>query len=164
MPSFDTLVNAIHTAVLKATDIAETHELESIQKEEYWYREVGKDGTPVTDADGNDVYRPKMVTMRLPAWEEGKLVDQDVQIPVQCLTTGQSLKIDKISVEMEVELQGLDDSKAEDADACRLMVSTNAGGSLLRKSNKAKVCVTFTGQDPPEGYARIDNQLIKLLP
>ena len=111
MPGFDTLVNAIHTAVLRATDIAETHELESIQKEEYWYREVGKDGTPVTDADGNEVYRPRMVTMRLPSWDEGKLVDQDVQIPLQCLTTGQSLKIDKISVEMEVELQGLDDSE-----------------------------------------------------
>ena len=63
---------------------------------------------------------------------------------------------------MEVEVQGLDEEKT-DGNSC-LMVSTNAGGGLLKKSNKAKVSVTFTGQDPPEGYARIDNQLIKLLP
>ena len=55
MPSLDALVNAVHKAVLQATDIAEAHELESLQREQYWYREVKKDGTPVTDDSGNPV-------------------------------------------------------------------------------------------------------------
>jgi len=164
MATFDNLVNAIHSAVLKATDIAETHELDSIHKEEYWYREVAKDGTPVKDGEGNEVFRPKMVIMRLPTWEDGVLVDKDIRVPMQSLTTGQSLKIDEITVEMEVELQGLDDSDPHAHDHCTLMVNTNSGGGLLKKSNRAKLSVTFKGQDPPEGYARIDNQLIKLLP
>ena len=157
MPTFDALVNAVHTAVLQATDIAEAHELDGIRREEYWYKD------PVAvEENGQPIYRPKMMTMRLPFWEEGVLKEKDVQVPMQSLVTGQSLRIDNLTVEMEVEIQGLDEEKT-DGNSC-LMVSTNAGGGLLKKSNKAKVSVTFTGQDPPEGYARIDNQLIKLLP
>ena len=159
MPSLDSFVSAIHTAVLQATDIAEAHELESIQREQFWYQEVKKDGTLVTDEEGNPVYRPRMMTMRIPVWEEGKLVEQDIKIPMQSLTTGQSLRISELSVEMEVELQGLDDS-----EKTQVMINTNVGGSLLKKTNKAKLQITFKGQEPPEGYARIDNQLIKLLP
>ena len=162
MPTFDSLVGAVHTAVLQATDIAESHELEGIRRAQYWYQEVKKDGSPVLDGEGNPVYRPRMVTMRIPTWDEGKLVEKDVKVPMQCLTTGQSLRIDELSVEMEVELQGLDEIDGSDSSC--LMVNTNTGGSLLKKSNKAKLTITFTGQDPPEGYARIDNQLIKLLP
>ena len=161
MPTFDSLVGAIHSAVLQATDIAESHELERIQQQGYWYKEVGKDGSPVVDGEGNPVYRPRMITMRLPVWEDGVLKEKDVPVPMQSMTTGQSLRISELTVDMEVELQGLDDADGE--DGC-LMVSTNVGGNLLKKSNKARVSVTFTGQDPPEGYARIDNQLIKLLP
>jgi hypothetical protein len=62
---------------------------------------------------------------------------------------------------MEVEMEGLMDPGEESA---QLMVNPNTGGFFKRKSSAAKVSVTFTGQDPPEGYARIDNQLIKLLP
>jgi|TARA_R100001082_G_scaffold91104_1_gene57741 hypothetical protein len=161
MPTFDSLVGAIHSAVLQATDIAESHELERIQQQGYWYTEVNRDGSPVVDDDGNPIYRPRMITMRLPVWEDGVLMEKDIPVPMQSMTTGQSLRISELTVDMEVELQGLDGSGSDEGS---LMVSTNVGGNLLKKSNKARVSVTFTGQDPPEGYARIDNQLIKLLP
>ena len=162
MPSFGSLVEAVHKAVLKATDIAEKHELESLQSEEYWYRATDDKGKSLTDDQGNPVYRPRLVTMRLPVWKDGELIDQDIKVPLQSLTTGQSLRIDKLTVDMEVEIQGLDDTDPENN---ALMVCTSAGGGLLRKKpSVARVSVTFTGQDPPDGYARIDNQLIKLLP
>ena len=161
MPTFDNLVESVHKAVLSATDLAEKHELSSLEKEEFWYWVTDNKGTPLTDDNGNPIYKPRMVTLRMPTWDDGKLVDKDIQVPIQSLTTGQSLRIGELTVEMEVELQGLDDSNPENRS---LMIGTSIGGGLLRKkSNTARVSVTFTGQDPPEGYARIDNQLIKLL-
>ncbi|MEC8306832.1 MAG: DUF2589 domain-containing protein [Chlamydiota bacterium] len=162
MPTFDNLVESVHKAVLSATDLAEKHELASLEQEEFWYRVTDNKGNPLTDDEGNPVYKPKLVTLRMPMWDDGKLIEKDVQVPMQSLTTGQSLRIGELTVEMEVEMQGLDESNPD--NNC-LMVSTSTGGGLLKKkASTARVSVTFTGQDPPEGYARIDNQLIKLLP
>ena len=155
------MVEAIQAAVMSATDIAERHELDSLQKEEFWYREVNKDGTPVKDAGGNDVFRPRMATLRIPQWIDGELKDKDVSVPLQTLTTGQSLKMHRLEVELEVEFGGLDDKAKE----CGLMVRPAGGGTLFNhKKNTAKLKLVFKGSDPPEGYARIDTQLIKLLP
>ena len=94
----DAMVKAIQGAVLSATDIAERHELDSLTKEEFWYRPVNEDGSPVKDDKGRDVYRPRMVTLRVPTWKDGELVDHDVPVPLQTLTTGQSLRVDKLEV------------------------------------------------------------------
>ncbi len=162
MPTFDNLVESVHKAVLSATDLAEKHELASLENEEYWYWVTDNKGNPLTDDEGNPIYKPKMVTLRMPVWEDGELVEKDVPVPLQSLTTGQSLRIGELTVEMEVEIQGLDESNP--SNNC-LMVNTSTGGSLLKKkASTARVSVTFTGQDPPEGYARIDNHLIKLIP
>ena len=159
--SLEDLVKAIQAAVLGATDIAERHELHSLEREEFWYQEHDKNGKPITAEDGTPVYRPRMVTLRMPVPEDGKLVEKDIQVPLQPLVTGQSLAVDEISVEMDVELHGLDGGE----ESKQLMCSTTAGGNILAKRhNSAKLKITFNGTSPPEGYARIDNQLIKLLP
>lgn len=159
--SLDDLVSAIQKAVLGATDIAERHELDSLQREEFWYQEHDKKGKPITADDGTPIYLPRMVTLRIPVPENGEIVEKDVRVPMQTLVTGQSLQLDKLTVEMDVEMHGLD---TEDEGA-KLMCNTSAGGGLLRsKTNTAKLTICFSGNAPPEGYARIDNQLIKLLP
>ena len=158
----DDMVEAIQTAIMSATDIAERHELDSLQKEEFWYKELHKDGTPVKDQDGNEVYRPRMVTLRIPQWVDGKLEEHDVPVPLQTLTTGQSLQMHRLEVEMEVEVCGLEEKSGSD---CGLMVRPSGGGSMFNhKKNTAKLKLVFKGSDPPEGYARVDDQLIKLLP
>ncbi len=158
--SLDEFVSAIQEAVVKSTDIAEQHELNHITQQEYWVDTGDK------DADGQPVYRPRMVTVRLPMWIDGKQLDRDVQVPMQTLVTGQSLMIDKLTVEMDIELEGMDDDCDIGHTHRKLKINPSVGGNgwFAKKRNTAKISITFKGQEPPEGYARIDNQLIKLLP
>jgi len=158
--SLDDLVKSIQSAVLAATDIAERHELDSLQREEFWERKLDGNGDPEMDG-GKYIYVPKMAIMRIPTWEDGQLVEKDIPVPLQTLVTGQSLRVDELTVKMSVEIQGLERS-GDDHD---LMVRPRQGGSWFRKTpNTAKLEIRFKGSDPPEGYARLDDQLIKLLP
>jgi len=158
--SLDEFVGAIQEAVVKSTDIAEQHELDNIRKEEYWIAtdEKAEDGTPI--------YKPRMVTVRLPVWVDGKQSEQDIQVPMQTLVTGQSLAIEQMTVEMDIELQGMEDGADIGCVHRKLKINPSIGGNgwFAKKRNTAKISITFRGQEPPEGYARIDNQLIKLLP
>lgn len=159
--SLDDIVHSIQSAVLAATDIAERHELDSIMKQEFWELRVDGDGEPIRDDSGHDVYTPRMVTMRIPKWVDGKLFDTDVPVPLQSLTTGQSLTVDRLEVEMSVEISGLETGKSKG----KLMIRPGGRSSWFNKqSNTAKLKLVFKGSAPPEGYARIDDQLIKLLP
>ena len=159
--SLDDIVHSIQSAVIAATDIAERHELDSIMNEEFWERKLDNEGEPVKDDDGRHVYAPRMVVMEIPTWEDGVLVQKRVPVPLQALTTGQSLRVDTLEVEMSVEISGL----TEDKKKGKLMVRPCASTSWFKKeSNTAKLKLIFKGSEPPEGYARIDDQLIKLLP
>jgi len=40
----------------------------------------------------------------------------------------------------------------------------NTPSWFKKQNNAAKVKLIFKGSEPPEGYARIDDQLIKLIP
>ena len=160
--SLDDIVHSIQSAVIAATDIAERHELDSITNQEFWELKLDKKGEPVTDDDGRHIYAPRMVILELPTWEDGVLVRKRVPVPIQSLTTGQSLRVDTLEVEMSVEISGL----TADQKKGKLMVrpcATNPSW-FKKESNAAKIKLTFKGSEPPEGYARIDDQLIKLLP
>jgi hypothetical protein len=160
--SLDDIVHSIQSAVITATDIAERHELDSLMKEEFW--EVKKDaaGKPLDDEHGRPIYVPRMVVLEVPMWEDGVLHQRRVPVPLQTLTTGQSLRVDTLEVEMSVEISGLQDEKNKG----KLMVRPcpNKSAWFKKESNAAKLKLIFKGTDPPEGYARIDDQLIKLLP
>ena len=158
--SLDEFVGAIQEAVVKSTDIAEQHELNHIREEEYWIDTGDK------TSDGSPIYKPRMVTLRLPMWEDGKQTEKDVPVPMQTLVTGQSLMIEALTVEMDVELQGMEDGADVGCTHRKLKINPTVGGNgwFAKKRNTAKISITFKGQEPPEGYARIDNQLIKLLP
>ena len=160
--SLDDIVHSIQSAVIAATDIAERHELDSITSEEFWERKVDANGEPVTDDDGRHIYAPRMVVMEIPTWEDGVLVQKRVPVPLQSLTTGQSLRVDTLEVEMSVEISGLTADKKKG----KLMVRpcSNAPSWFKKENNAAKLKLILKGSEPPESYARIDDQLIKLLP
>ena len=103
-----------------------------------------------------------MVVMEIPTWEDGVLVHKTVPVPLQSLTTGQSLRVDTLEVEMSVEISGLTADKKKG----KLMVRPcgNTPSWFKKQNNAAKVKLIFRGSEPPEGYARIDDQLIKLIP
>ena len=159
--SLDDIVHSIQSAVIAATDIAERHELDSLMNQEFWETKTDDAGRPLNDEHGRPIYVPRMVTMEIPMWEEGSLVKKQVPVPLQSLTTGQSLRVDSLEVEMSVEISGLESNKSKG----KLMVRPCANTSWFKKeSNTAKLKLVFKGSEPPEGYARIDDQLIKLLP
>lgn len=163
--SLDELTTALHDAVIKASNIGEQAALSAIQKEEQWVVVLNDDGTPAEDDHGNAIYRPRMVTLRLPFWEEGKKIERDVEVPLSTLTTNSQLMLDKISVKMKVQLHGLDDLADLGCEHRKIRINTNTGGFLGRKSgNMAELELVFSGNDAAEGAVRIDNQLIKLIP
>ena len=160
--SLDDIVHSIQSAVIAATDIAERHELDSITNEEFWELKTDEKGDPFTDDDGRPVYAPRMVVMELPTWEDGVRVQKRVPVPLQSLTTGQSLRVDTLEVEMSVEISGLTADQKKGKLMVRPCASTPSW--FKKENNAAKVKLIFKGSEPPEGYARIDDQLIKLLP
>ena len=138
--SLDDIVHSIQSAVIAATDIAERHELDSITNQEFWELKKDDSGEPLNDEHGRPIYVPRMVIMELPTWEDGVLVQKRVPVPLQSLTT--------------------------DKKKGKLMVRpcSNVPSWFKKESNAAKLKLIFQGSEPPEGYARIDDQLIKLLP
>ena len=161
----DELTSALHDAVLKASNIGEQAALANIQKEEHWIIARDDDGNPITDAQNCPVYKPRMVTLRMPMWEDGKAVERDIEVPLSTLTTNRQLMLDKIAVKMKVQLHGLDDLADVGNEHRKIRVNTNTGGFLGMKSgNMAELEITFSGADASEGAVRIDNQLIKLIP
>ena len=160
--SLDDIVHSIQSAVMAATDIAERHELDSIMNQEFWEIKTDAAGEPLNDEHGRPIYVPRMVVMEIPTWEDGVLVHKRVPVPLQSLTTGQSLRVDTLEVEMSVEISGLTADKKKG----KLMVRPcgNTPSWFKKQNNAAKVKLIFKGSEPPEGYARIDDQLIKLIP
>ena len=160
--SLDDIVHSIQSAVIAATDIAERHELDSIMNQEFWELKTDDAGEPLNDEHGRPIYVPRMVVMEIPTWEDGVLVHKKVPVPLQSLTTGQSLRVDTLEVEMSVEISGLTSDKKKG----KLMVRpcANTPSWFKKQNNAAKVKLIFRGSEPPEGYARIDDQLVKLLP
>ena len=160
--SLDDIVHSIQSAVMAATDIAERHELDSIMNQEFWEIKTDAAGEPLNDEHGRPIYVPRMVVMEIPSWEDGELVQRRVPVPLQSLTTGQSLQVDTLEVEMAVEISGL----TADKKCGKLMVRPcpHKSSWFQKERNTAKLKLTFRGTEPPEGYARIDDQLVKLLP
>lgn len=161
----DELTTALHDAVLKASNIGEQAALANIQREEHWVAAEGDNGKPLEDKHGQPIYRPRMVTLRLPMWEDGECIEKDIEVPLSTLSTNRQLMLDKISVKMQVQLHGLDDLADLGCEHRKIRINTNTGGFLGRKSgNMAELEVIFSGADAAEGAVRIDNQLIKLIP
>jgi len=160
------LVKELQKVVLAASDIGERHELDSMLNSELWVRVKDHLGRPMVDTStGDPVYRPRMMHLMVPQWDPNtqQQVEQKIQVPWQSLCTGQSLKLDELEIEMDIEIQGMvcdHDGKATD-----LKVNPGVGNRLLKDSqNSARIRLKFSGQEPPEGYARVDNHLIKILP
>ncbi len=141
----DEVFQGIYSSVVEAQNTIEQHYLGEIT-EDYFL----EDGTP------------KMILVKLPAGD-GKL--KEVQIPAITLVPHYGLAIDEVSVEMKVKLSSGDDDKeikGNKQGRLRKIItdfSNREGGKEL-----ATISVKFKGKDPPEGLARIKDNLIKFIP
>jgi len=139
------IFQSIYSAVTESQNTIEQHYLGEIV-EDYFE----KDGTP------------KMIVAKLPG-KNGEL--REVRIPSITLVPHQGILIDEVEVEMKVKLSGSEDekdTKAQKQGKIRKIItdfSNREGGKEL-----ATIRVKFKGSDPPEGLARIKDNLIKFIP
>jgi len=168
MPNFglNELVEAVHGAVLSAADIGEQQAFARIKEEHHWIPAEDDKGKAVLDKNGYPIYKPKMVTLRVPTWVDGKQVDTDLEVPLATLTTNRQLFLKELKLKMAVRLDGLDDSEI-DAEGYLLAprtVRVNTGSGWNRSGNLAELEITFSGEEASEGDLKINQQLVKLLP
>ena len=141
----DDILQGIYSSVVEAQNTIEQHYLGEIT-EDYFT----EDGTP------------KMIKVKLPA-SDGQL--KEVLIPAITLVPHYGLAIDEVSVEMKVKLSNGDEDKSRKGNKqgkIRKIItdfSNREGGKEL-----ATISVKFKGKEPPEGLARIKDNLIKFIP
>ncbi len=143
--ALDDIFQSIYSSVVEAQNTIETHYLGEIVDDYF-----EKDGTP------------KVIVVKLPG-QDGKL--KDVHIPAISLVPHQGILIDEVEVEMKVKLSGSEeekDSKGQKQGKLKKIItdfSNREGGKEL-----ATIRVKFRGEQPPEGLARIKDNLIKVIP
>ena len=143
--ALDDIFQSIYSSVVEAQNTIESHYLCKIVDDYF-----EKDGTP------------KVIVVKLPG-QDGK--PKDVSIPAISLVPHQGILIDEVEVEMKVKLSGSEeekDSKGQKQGKLKKIItdfSNREGGKEL-----ATIRVKFKGEQPPEGLARIKDNLIKLIP
>ena len=141
----DEIFQGIYSSVVEAQNAIEQHYIGEIT-EDYF------------EADGT----PKMIVVKLPS-QNGQL--KDVHIPAITLVPHYGLAIDEVSIEMKVKLSSGEDDKERKGNKqgrIRKIItdfSNRDGGKEL-----ATISVKFKGKEPPEGLARIKDNLIKFIP
>ncbi len=150
------LFQSIHRAVMKATRVAQAASLNSLQKDYF---------EPVLDDEGNStgVLTPKIMKMVLPHQEGAEIKQATFEVPMMALVKHQSMTIDTLEMEFEVELHGLEDLPSDDDEGAVLSASTS-GGAFSSRKTIAKVHMTFKGEDPPEGVMRLNDKVLKTFP
>ena len=143
--ALDDIFQSIYSSVVEAQNTIESPYLGEIVDDYF-----EKDGTP------------KVIVVKLPG-QDGK--PKDVSIPAISLVPHQGILIDEVEVEMKVKLSGSEeekDSKGQKQGKLKKIItdfSNREGGKEL-----ATIRVKFKGEQPPEGLARIKDNLIKLIP
>ena len=141
----DEIFRSIYSSGVEAQNTIEQHYLGEVT-EDYF------------DEDGS----PKMILLQLPG-SDGKM--REVNIPAISLVPHYGLAIDEVSVEMKVKLSTSDEDKEtkgnKQGKGRKILsdFSNREGGKEL-----ATITVKFKGKEPPEGLARIKDNLIKIIP
>ena len=107
--------------------------------------------TKYFDEDGH----PNFVTIELPTNDHDGSTNVSVDVPLLTLAHQSYLNIKELEMEFEVELGHIEDIEDDNISA---KVNSVDG------RNMAKVKLSFNSEDPPEGIAKIRQELNKVLP
>ena len=136
------LIRALQNAVIKAQDLVRTQHLETLKNH------LNEDGTA------------KTVKVLVPVPEAGEGAHREINVPELTLMPTGGLKIDKLKMAFDVELSGLDHDEDDD---CGHEMSIEMRRGLFSRSTTARVELTFKGEDAPEGYMKLNDELEKFL-
>ena len=136
--TFNQLVKSLYRSTLMAqAKVEELHIRNFIEK---YFDEDGK---------------PNFVTLSLPANDGDGSHQIDVDVPLLTLSHNTHLNIKELEVEFEVELGHFED--IDDDEVSAKMSSVNG-------KKMAKIKLKLDSDDPPEGVARLRQELNKILP
>ena len=150
------LFHALHSAVIEATKTARETGLAAL-KEDYFAQVHNEAGEPT------GVWKAKTMTMTLPTQEKGNVEQQQYDVPLFAMVKHQSVALDTLKLEFDVELHGLSPTDDDAESGSSYMVACTPTGAFSRKT-VAKVEVTFKGEDPCEGIMRINDKILKTFP
>lgn len=137
--SLDKLIQAIYNSVTFAQRKVETEHLSRVMSTYF-------------DKKGN----AKTFRVQIPG-NNGEIKTADV--PLITLTNNAHLAIDEIEMELAVDLSHFEDEiNNENHKLCAKITGTRG------QDNLTKIKIKMKGNDTPEGLARINDQLIKILP
>jgi len=136
--TFNQLVKSLYRSTMMAQ--AKVEELHIQNFIERYFDEEGK---------------PNYVTLSLPANDGDGSHQVDVDVPLLTLAHNSHLNIKELDVEFEVELGHFEEINEDDISA---KVST------IGNKNVAKIKLKLDSDDPPEGIARLRQELNKILP
>ena len=109
--------------------------------------------------------QPKVMPCKLPG-PDGKL--KEYQIPLITLVPHQNLAIDTVQIEMQVRLSPHTDTKsmrtANTSKIGRIRKFFTDHSKSGGQSELANIKIKFRGKKPPEGIARIKDQMLKMIP
>ena len=103
------------------------------------------------DEDG----KPNFVSIDLPTNDNDGTTSVSVDVPLLTLAHSNYLNIKELEMEFEVELGHFEDVEDD---------NISAKVSCVDGKNVAKVRLSFTSEPPPEGIAKIRDELNKVLP
>ena len=145
------LLEALHQAVNQATNVAKESSLEGLK--DFFYETHDDKGDPTGE------WKPKTIKLILPSAEGSEIKSEAYEVPLYSLVNHQSMSIDELKMDFEVELLGLDN--LPDSGTTHLMASPPG---VFSKKTIAKVEVTFKGGAASEGMMKINDKIIKTFP
>jgi hypothetical protein len=140
--SFDLneLFKSLHSAVDEATDVSRC----SVNR---WI-------TQFFDIDDDGKHIPKYAKMVIPVVKSGKLVEEEVNVPLYTLANHQSIKLDHLELDFCVNLEQI----KKDKTVAKLFPM------IQMSDNRAKIKMIFKGSEPAEGVMKINDTLVKTIP
>ena len=138
--SLDSLVEALHSAVTEATHITEQQHLDRLRR--------------FFDEDGN----PRMMKFENPLSSTNK----SFEVPEICMAPMNSIQIDEMEVEVKVKMNKITNGKGEKGD--RKSVGIDSTSWLPSSKEKVKLKIKFKSRDVPEGFSRLIENFIKIIP
>jgi len=143
--SLNGLLKSIQGAIVGAQEMMQQQHIDDLKKF------VNDDGSPVTQ---------KMLLPRIGA--DGKQEWAEVEIPLIVLSPPSSLRIKKLKVDFDAVLSGTTQHKDGDEEG-KECIHLKLGGMFSRGA-KVHCEIQFEGTEPPEGWMRINDELVKVIP
>ena len=144
--SLQGLLKSIQGAIVGAQEMMQNQHIDELAKF------FNDDGTPKTQ---------KMMLPRID--KDGNQEWVEVAVPLIVFSPPSSLRIKKLKVDFDAIMSGIGNKENEDDGDEKRCVHLHLGG-MFNRGAKVHCEIQFEGTEPPEGWMRINDELVKVIP